>query len=139
LTRLTISLAGDSFTFRPVTSTITRNSKDGLIDVIIMLFGSHYLINMNGILQQDTEGDIDVPTQSIGVNNGFLELKAKLATSGTTTAKLIGTFSSFTYFYPGLKIKGHLKLDETSHAPAVPELEAHYHFKDLLTKDELFF
>ena len=139
MTRLTMATAGDPLTFRPVTSSIVRTSKDGAVDVIIMLVGTDYNIKMDGILQEDATGDIEPSTQDIDVNNGFLELKAEQKTAGITVANLIGTFSSFMYFYPGTIVKGHLKLDETSHATPVPELEAHYHFKDLLSKDELFF
>jgi len=139
MTRLTIGVTGDALSFRPVTSSIVRTSKDGAVSVVIMLAGTHYNINMNGILQQDATGDIEPTTQSIGVNNSFLELTAEQFTGGASVAKLIGTFSSFTYFYAGMIIQGHLKLDETSHATPVPELEGHYHFKDLLSNDELFF
>ncbi len=139
MTRLTLGVAGDPLTFRPVTSSIVRTTKDGAVNVVIMLAGTHYNINMDGILQQDAEGDIETTTQSVGVNNGLLELIAEQETAGSIDAKLIATFSSFTYFYPGLIIQGHLKLDETSHGTPVPTLEGHYHFKDLLSNDELFF
>ncbi len=139
MTRLTMAVAGDPLTFRPVTSSIVRTSKDGAIDVVIMLVGTDYNITMNGILQEDATGDIEPSTQDIDVNNGFLELKAEQKTAGITVANLIGTFSSFMYFYPATIVKGHLKLDETAHAIPVPELEAHYHFKDLLSNDEIFF
>lgn len=139
MTRLTMSVAGDPLTFRPITSSIVRTSKNGTVDVIIMLAGTDYKISMDGILQEDFSGDIDPVTQSIDVSNSFLEIKAKQKTSPVTTANLVGTFSSFTYFYPGLIIQGHLKLDETSHAVTVPDLSGEYHFKDLLSSDELLF
>jgi len=139
LTRLTISASGDPLTFRPVTSSLIRNSKDGNIDVILLFSGTHYGIRMDGIIQQDTEGDIDDNTRSVKVNSGLLELKGEMEAGGTETAVLRGSFSSFMYFYPGIKIKGHLKLSETSHAPAVPEFEGHYHFADLLNGDSLTF
>lgn len=139
MTRLTFAVAGDPLTFRPVTSSIVRQSKDGPVNVVIMLFGTHYNVHMGGILQQNIKGDIDENTASMLVNNGFLELKAELETAGVTIAELIGTFSSFMYFYPGLKIEGHLKLSETTHATPVPVFEGQYRFKDLLSEDELQF
>jgi len=140
MTRLTIATTGDPLTFRPVTSSIVRKSKDGDVNVIILLFGTDYNISMAGIIQQDSKGDIDDNTKSISVNNNSeIELAAELETAGTITAKLIGSFSSFTYFYPGMRIRGHLKLPITSHGVPVPVLEAHYHLTDLLSKDALFF
>ena len=134
-----MAVAGDPLTFRPITSSIVRTSKNGTVDVIIMLAGTDYRISMDGVLQEDFSGDIDPTTQSIDVANSFLEMKAKQKTSPVTTANLVGTFSSFTYFYPGLIIQGHLKLDETSHGTPVPELSGEYHFKDLLGSHELLF
>ena len=139
MTRLTMAVAGDPLTFRPVTSSVVRTSKDGAVDVVIMLVGTDYNIKMDGILQEDSSGDIEPSTQDIDVNNGFLEIKAEQFTAGVTIANLIGTFASFMYFYPGTIIKGHLKLDETSHGVPVPELRGEYHFKDLLSSDELLF
>ncbi len=139
MTRLTIAATGDPLTYRPVTSSIVRKSKDGNVDVIILLFGTHYRISMAGILQQDSSGDIEDATKLIAVKNSFVELSAEQKVGGTTTAILIGSFSSFMYFYPEIRIRGHLKLPITTHAPVVPELEAHYHFKDLLSADELIF
>ena len=139
MTRLTIAATGDPLTFRPVTSSVVRKSKDGNVNVIILLFGTHYKISMAGIIQQDSSGDIEDATKSIDVNNSFLELKAEQKSGGATTAILIGSFSAFMYFYPEIRIRGHLKLPITSHTPTVPELEMHYHFKDLLVEDELIF
>lgn len=139
MTRLTLSATGDPFTFRPVTSSIVRKSKDGNVDVIIMLFGSHYNISMNGILQQNSSGDIDTDTQSIDVDDSYLELDTQKKTAGGDVAELIGSFSSFMYFYPGLKIKGNLKLDSTSSILPVPMFRGSYQFKDLLGGDELIF
>jgi len=139
MTRLTIAATGDPLTFRPVTSSIVRKSKDGDVDVIILLFGTHYKISMAGIIQQDSSGDIEDTTKSIGVNNSFLELKAEQKAGGALTANLIGSFSAFMYFYPEMRIRGHLKLPITSHVPTVPVLEMEYHFKDLLVEDELIF
>lgn len=139
MTRLSVAVTGDSLTFRPVTSSIVRKSKDGNVDVVIMLFGSHYNISMDGIIQQDSNDQIDDNTKNIGVANSNLEFDLEQKVGGTSAAELIGSFSSFMYFYPGLKIRAHLKLPITSHAPVVPELEAHYHFKDLLSSDELIF
>ena len=137
MTRLTMSVRGDPLTFRPVTSSIVRKSKDGDINVVIMLFGTHYNIKMDGILQQDTEGDID--NNIVTVSGSDLQLAMQRQMGGSGTAKQISTFSSFMYFFPGLKITGHLKLSEISHAPVSPELEGHYHFKDLLSNDEIYF
>lgn len=139
MTRLTTSVVGDPLTFRPVTSSIVRKSKDGDVNVVILFFGTHYNVKMDGIIQLDTGGDVEPGTSSIGVNNGLLEVDCQREVGGSGHAFVKGSFSSFTYFYPGLKIKGHLKLDETSHSAPVPELEGHYHFADLLSDDALGF
>ena len=137
MTRLTINVVGDPLTFRPVTSSIVRESKEGNVNVVIMLFGTHYNIKMDGILQQDTSGDIS--GQTITVADSEVALTMQRSMGGTGTAELIGSFSSFMYFFPGLKLKGHLKLSETSHGPVVPELEGNYTFIDLLSEDKLIF
>lgn len=139
MTRLTMSVTGDPLTFRPVTSSLVRKSKDGNVNVVILLLGSHYNISVAGILQQDSTGDIEDNTKSIASNSSNLELNLEQKSSGVTTANLVGTYSSFMYFYPGLKIRGHLKLPITSHVITVPTLIAEYHFKDLLNSDELIF
>ena len=74
MTRLSIAVTGDALTFRPVTSSLIRASKDGNVNVVILLFGSHYNISMDGILQQDSTGDIEDNTKLIAVNNSNLEL-----------------------------------------------------------------
>jgi hypothetical protein len=132
-----MSVVGDPLTFRPVTSSIVRKSKQGDVNVVIMLFGTHYNVKMDGVLQQDTEGDID--NNTITVSDSKVHLAMQREAAGSGVAEQIATFSSFMYFYPGLKIRGHLQLDETSHVVTVPELEGHYHFKDLLSSDELVF
>ncbi len=139
MTRLTINVTGDPLTFRPVTSSIVRQSRTGNVNVVIMLFGTHYNIKMDGILQLDNTGDVETSTLSLAVANSLVNLSMERESGGTGIPTQIATFSSFMYFYVGLKIIGHLKLDETSHAPTVPALEAHYHFKDLLSEDELIF
>ena len=139
MTRLTMAVTGDPTTFRPVTSSIIRKSKDGDVNVVILLFGTHYNISIAGILQQDSSGDIDGATQVIQTVAGNLEVTCKQAGTPITTANLVGTFSSFMFFYAGLRIKGHLKMSETSHGLPVPEFKGEYHFKDLLNDDELYF
>ena len=139
MTRLTIAQAGDTLTFRPVTSSIVRRTKDGDVNVVILLFGTHYNISMNGILQETSEGDIDHDTQDIYTVNHELQLDCKQIDTAITPAVLQGTFSSFMYFYPGLRIKGHLKLSEDAHILPVPLLRGRYVFTDLLNKDQLIF
>ena len=59
MTRLTFGATVDSLTLRPVTSSLVRTSKDGNVQIILLLYGSHYNIPMSGILQQDTNDAVE--------------------------------------------------------------------------------
>ena len=136
MTRLTIASPGNSATFSPVSSTITRKTKDGDLNVVIMLFGTEYNISMDGILQITNTGDIS--NDSVSVADSKVKIAGKK--SGTTTPVKIGAFSSFMYFYPKIKIRANLEISEASDSTdPLPDLYGYYQFEDLLTGNKLIF
>ena len=139
MTRLTFGVSGNPLTFRPVTSSITRTTDAGDINIIILLLGTDYNIKMTGILQHTTTGDIDDTYDDIKVEDGYLHIQAKRLTNQPETAENIGTFSSFMYFMPGFNVVGNLRLDESSTPNSLTEYIGGYKFVDLLTKDEIRF
>ncbi len=135
MTRVSMAPTGDANTYNPVTSSYVRNSKDGNIDIISLLFGTHYNIAFEGILDNTTTGDI--AGASIVVVGSTLEMEAR--TTGSTEAENIATFTTFGFMFPGLKIKGSLEISETTHSSPAPKLECYYKVIDQVTKDELKF
>ena len=134
MTRLTIAASGDNQTFAPVSSSLSRVTKDGKLNVVIMFFGTDYNISMNGILQASNSGNVILDT--ISVANSKLQIEAR-STDGLPATKT-GSYTSFMYFYPKLKIRGHLELSESSDATMpIPKLEGNYKFTDLVTRNIL--
>ena len=139
MTRLNLAVTGDPLTFRPVSSSIVRKSKDGDVSVVILLFGTHYNISMSGILQQNQNNHIDTNTAKILTIDGKLNIIGKQKNTSSEDAHIYGSFGSFMYFYKGTGIEAHLELDEGSHILPVPKLEGYYEFSDLLSEDKLIF
>lgn len=139
MTRFTIGVKADDLTFRPVTSSLIRKSKDGDVNIVMLLFGSHYNVPVDGILQQDKNEGVKLDNANIHAENGLLEVSAEKIQDSEIIAELQGVYSSFMYFYPGTKVKGHLSLSETSNNSGAPELIGSYRLIDLLSKDEIRF
>ncbi len=135
MTRLTLAPTGNPLTFKPVTSSYVRNSKDGNIDIVSLLFGTHYNIAFEGILDNTTTGDI--AGASIAVVNSVLEMEGR--TTGATEGENIATYTTYGYMYPGLKVKGSLEISETTHSSPAPKLECYYKIIDKITFDEIKF
>ena len=136
MTQLTIANAGDNKTLSPISPSIIRKSKDGDINISHLLLGTHFNINMDGILSTSTKGDIS--SNSLSVSSSKLDLASK--TNGTTIAEYIASFNTTMYFYPGIKIKGHLELDESSSTvDPLPKYFVDYRCVDLVSGNELVF
>lgn len=136
MTRLTIAVSGDNETFAPVSSALIRRTKSGPLNVVIMFFGTDYNISMAGVLQSTTKGNVINDTISVADSKVKLEAQS----GNTEDATLIGGFTSFMYFYPKLKIRGHLEISESSDSTTpMPNLEGNYQFTDLVTGNVLKF
>jgi len=137
MVRMTIAQCGDPLTFRPVTSSLIRESKDGDIQVVTNLLGSHYNITMDGILQSSMVGNANVD-HYLKVEQSKLKLGVRK--DGAIIPTKTAAFSSFMYMYPDLTIKGHLQLSESKDSIGPPPLyEIYYLFEDLLSKDAILF
>lgn len=134
--RLTFAPTGDDKTYKPVTSSYQRASKDGNVDIISLFLGGHYSLAYEGTLTNTQAGNYTGET--IQVLDSNLELA--VTNNGAAIAENIATFNAYGYLYPGTKIKGHLKIDETTHVDTpVPIYENIYKLRDPITNDELFF
>jgi len=134
LTRLAIAAPEGATNLSPVSSSITRVTKEGTVEVINILLGSHYKMTMDGILTITSTGDI--------INDSVTSTSSKLEIAGESNDGLEITkeasFSSFMYFYPKLKIFGHNEIqdDDVGSGP-VPVQRMRYVFEDLSTGDKL--
>ena len=134
MTSLTIANSGNNQTLSPISPSITRETKDGRINISTLLFGTHYNISMDGIISALVEGNGS--NSDINVQNGKLDLEIRK--SGTTIPTYSGIFNTTMYFYPGTKLKGHLELDESStSASPVPDYFGDYVITDLVSEDKL--
>ena len=134
--RLTIAPTGDPNTFKPVTSSYVRASKDGDIPIVSLFMGSDYSVAYEGTLVNTQEGNFTGNT--IGVVDSELQLAVN--NNGATPAQNIATFNAYGYLFPGTKIKGHIKISETTHGTSPPPvLENMYKLVDPVSGDELQF
>lgn len=129
---LSISPTKGSTTFSPLAQAYDRTTKDGLIPVFNFLLGSQYNIPIGGEISITSTGNIQL--DSIKAVSGKLEIVLD-SVDGTTVEK-IGTFTSFMYFFPGIKILGQLEVqDDNVGSGPVPIQNIRYRFQDLSTND----
>ena len=134
MTRLTIANSGNNQTLSPISPSITRETKDGKLNISTLLFGTHYNISMDGVIDTTTSGN--GASSALSVHDGKLDLEIKK--SGATIPKYSGIFNTTMYFYPGTKLKGHLELDESSTSSSpVPDYFGDYVITDLVSNDRL--
>ncbi len=132
---ISISPAKDADTFTPLTKAYDRTGKDGAIPQINYLIGSQYNIVIGGDLSISAEGNITPGSDTVKAISGKLEIAAQ-SDDGTEVEK-IATFSSFMYFYPGLKIVGNSEIQDADvMSGPIPVQRIRYVFEDLATTDQ---
>lgn len=115
--------------FTPVSESYVRTTKDGNLKVVNFLLGSQYNIKQDGEILITSEGNIT--NDSLKAINGKLEIAAE--SQDATEVIKIGTFSSFMYWFPGVKLLGQSEIQNTT---AVTE-RIRYEFEDLGTGDKI--
>ena len=116
--------------FTPLSESYARTTKDGDVPVINFLLGSQYNIKIDGEINITSTGNISNDT--LKAVTGKLEIAGQ---SDGTEIKKIGSFSSFMYFFPGVKILGHSELQDPTVASGTERIR--YEYEDLATGDML--
>jgi hypothetical protein len=132
MAHISLSPPTNSGTFAPLTKFLDRTTKDGPIPVINFCIGSHYNAKVGGELTIDSTGDL--ASSSVTTTSSKLEIAADANTGSVTKS---ASFASFMYFYPGVRIVGHLELQDATD-PTVNE-QIQYVFSDLATNDVIWF
>jgi hypothetical protein len=131
MAHLSLSPPSESDTFSPLAKAFDRATKDGNVPVINFLIGSHYNAALGNEMTFDSSGNIGGDT--VVVNSGKLEIAG--FSNDTTDVVKISSFTPFMYFYPGLKIVGHMELEDATLASGDEKIR--YEFQDLATLDKL--
>jgi len=127
MAHISVSPPGNSDTFTPLSKNYDRSSKDGNIPVINFLIGSHYNGRIGGETSVSAIGPMaDDTAKAI---SGKLEIAGK--STDATVAEKIVAFNSFVYFFPGIRIVGHMELEDDTGATQ----RIRYEFEDLATND----
>lgn len=131
---ISISPAKNANTFTPLTKAYDRTGKDGAIPQINYLIGSQYNIRIGGDISISATGNITNDT--LKAVSGKLEIAGE-SVDGTEVEK-IGSYISFMYFYPGLKIVGDSVIQDADVGSGpIPVQRISYIFEDLATTDQL--
>src|SRR3990172_3574466 len=116
--------------FTPLSESYVRTTKDGDVPVINFLLGSQYNIKIDGEINITSTGNISNDTLKAVTGKGEIA-----GQSDGTEIKKIGSFSSFMYFFPGVKILGHSELQDPTVASGTERIR--YEYEDLATGDML--
>jgi len=132
MARIAIAPPFNAHTFGPLGKTYDRLTEDGAVPIINFLLGSHYNNSINGELTATSTGSII--EDSLYSSAGELRISGK-SSDGTVISKT-GSFTTFTYLFPGVKLAGHLKLSNPTVAP--PDyMKARYTIEDLSTVNKI--
>ncbi len=134
MAHLSLSPPVGSDTFTPIDKSYERTTKAGIVPVINFLLGSHYNVRIGGEISVTSLGNITNDT--LKAISGKLEIAAE-STDGTEVEK-IGTYTSFMYFYPGVKIVGQSEIqDDAVGSGPIPVQRLRYVFEDLASTDQI--
>ncbi len=137
MTHINLAAPPTATGFNPVSSSILRASKDGCLNIVNVLTGSHYTMTHAGILTTTCSGPIACDTVTITCSK--IESALRSTCSGTCAVKT-SSFTSFMYFFPKVKIIGHLEVQcACVGGGPVPVQSAQYKFEDLSTTDSVQF
>ncbi len=131
MAHLAIASTKGSTTFSPLSKAYDRITQEGSVPVFNFLIGTHYNTLITGQMSVTSIGDI--VSDTLAAVSGKLEIEAD-ANSGTV--EKIGTFSTFTFMYPGTRFIGHSELqDDTLLANELERIR--YQWEDLSTGDKI--
>jgi len=134
MTHLALSPAKNARAFTPLTKSFDRTGKDGAIPQINYLIGSQYNVKIDGNLAITSVGDITADTAKAVA--GKLEIAGQLVT-GALVEK-IASYTSFMYFYPGLKIVGNSEVQDADVGSGpIPIQRIRHVYEDLSTTDQI--
>jgi len=131
MAHISLSPPSGAGTFSPLSKSFNRLTKDGSVPIINFLIGSHYNAAIGAEMASNSTGDIG--GDSANVTAGKLEIAA--FSNDTFEVTKTSTFNPFMYFYPGLKIVGHMELQDATLASG--DEKVRYEFQDLATLDAL--
>jgi len=135
MAHISLSPPKNAKTFTPLTKAYDRTTKDGDVPVINFLLGSQYNAKIGGQMSITSVGNI-AGGSTLKAVSGKLEILVE-STDGTEVEK-IGSFVSFMYFYPGVKIGGNSEIqdDDVGSGP-VPVQRLRHLYEDLATEDQI--
>ncbi len=133
MAHISLSPAVASSKFSPIEKSFDRITKEGVIPQIDFLLGSQYNIPIGGETSITSIGSIT--NADVRILNGKLEIDAE-STDGSEVEHVV-SFSTFMYFYPGVRIVGQNEIDDDSLGPSPPTQIMRYELEDLSSTDKL--
>ncbi len=133
MAHISLSPAVAAFNFSPIEKSFDRITKEGVVPQIDFLLGSQYNIPIGGETSISSIGSIT--NDAVSISGGKLEIDAE-STDGSQVEKIV-SFTSFMYFYPGVRIVGQSELEDWDLGPSPPVQIIRYEFEDLSTADKL--
>jgi hypothetical protein len=131
MAHLSLSPPSNATTFSPLAKSFNRTTKTGVVPVVKVLIGSHYNAVIGNEMTLDSSGNIG--GDSVAAVSGKLEIAG--FSNDTIDVTKSATFSPFMYFYPGIKIVGHMELQDATLGTG--DEKCRYEFQDLATGDKL--
>jgi hypothetical protein len=128
---LSPSVAANNFS--PIEKSYDRTTKEGSVGQVNFLLGSQYNITIGGETSITSLGNITNDT--VTVTGGKLEIAGE-SSDGTEIEKIV-SFTSFMYFYPGVRIVGESEIQDDDVGVSVPTQRMRYEFEDLATQDKI--
>jgi hypothetical protein len=134
MAHISLSPAVAAAKFSPIEKSYDRITKEGVVPQINFLLGSQYNIPIGGETSINSVGNIT--NDAVRVTGGKLEIDAE-STDGSEVEKIV-SFTSFMYFYPGIKVVGNSEIqDDDVGPPTLPTQRMRYEIQDLATEDKL--
>jgi len=138
MTRIEIGTAVGAKEFIPIDFNYKRTTKDGVMEIISYLVGTHFNERIDGVVTASSTGSIENDTLTF--TSSKLEIAGDDAVGEATSTK-IATHSTFMYFWPKTRIQGNAEIP-VNQVPEISSNQKHLLrmrtiFTDVSSSDEL--
>lgn len=107
MTRIEIATGINATNSLPIDFTYSRTTKDGKMNIITYLVGTHFNERIDGVVSASSTGLIENDT--LAVNSSKLEITGD-SDAGESLSTKVATHSTFMYFWPKTNIHGNAEI-----------------------------